>query len=146
MLLTDNSVAQTEPTLYACSNWFEQGFRGLKTVGDPWSASARPTQSRACSQDNGEPLSKPEFLVGIEVAQPHLDVAIAGEDAVWRVSYNAEGLTELCDRLAAAAPAQVVMEATGGLETEVAVALSAAGHAAVVANPRQVRDFARATG
>ena len=41
---------------------------------------------------------------------------------------------------------QIVLEATGGLETEVAVALSAAGHAVVVANPRQVRDFARATG
>ena len=38
------------------------------------------------------------------------------------------------------------MEATGGLETEVAVALSAAGHAVVVANPRQVRACARATG
>ena len=34
-LLTDTPVAQTEPTLYACSNWIEQGFRGLKTVGDP---------------------------------------------------------------------------------------------------------------
>ena len=84
--------------------------------------------------------------MGIDVAQSHLDVAIAGEDTVWRVSHDAAGLTELCARLAAAAPAQVVMEATGGLETEVTVALSAAGHAVVVANPRQVRDFARATG
>ena len=82
-------------------------------------------------------MSKPEFIVGI-------DVAIAGEDAVWRVSYDAAGLTELCDRLAAAA--QIVLESTGGLETEVAVALSAAGHAVVVANPRQIRNFARATG
>ncbi len=38
------------------------------------------------------------------------------------------------------------MEATCGLETKVAVAPSAAGHAVVVANPRQVRDFAPATG
>ena len=91
-------------------------------------------------------MSKPEFLVGIDVAQLHLDVAIAGEDAVWRVSYDAAGLTELRVRLETAAPAQIVMEATGGLETEVAVALSAAGPAVVVANPRPVRDFARATG
>ena len=91
-------------------------------------------------------MSEPEFFVGIDVAQPHLDVAFAGEDTVWRVSYDAAGLTELCARLVTAAPAQIVMEATGGLETEVAVALSAAGHAVVVANPRQVRDFARATG
>ena len=33
--LTDTPVAQTEPTLYACRNWIEQGFRGMKTVGDP---------------------------------------------------------------------------------------------------------------
>ena len=91
-------------------------------------------------------MSEPEFFVGIDVAQPHLDVAFAGEDTVWRVSYDAAGLTELCARLVTAAPAQMVMEATGGLETEVAVALSAAGHAVVVANPRQVRACARATG
>ena len=35
VLLTNTPVAQTEPTLYACRNWIEQGFRGLKTVGDP---------------------------------------------------------------------------------------------------------------
>ncbi len=35
VLLTDTPVAETEPTLYACRNWIEQGFRGLKTVGDP---------------------------------------------------------------------------------------------------------------
>ena len=91
-------------------------------------------------------MSKPEIFVGIDVAQQHLDVAIAGEDTVWRVSHDAAGLTELCARLAAAAPAQIVMEAIGGLETEVAVALNTAGHAVVVANPRQVRACARATG
>ncbi len=35
VLLTNTPVAQTEPTLYVCRNWIEQGFRGLKTVGDP---------------------------------------------------------------------------------------------------------------
>ena len=35
VLLTDTPVAETEPTLYACRNWIEQGFRGMKTVGDP---------------------------------------------------------------------------------------------------------------
>ena len=138
VLLTDTPVAQTEPTLYACRNWIEQGFRGLKTVGDRWSALARPTESRepfgrvtpessrspySCQDPKSAPggpparqgqsracpsitenhaMSKPEFFVGIDVAQPHLDVAIAGEDAVWRVSYDAAGLTELCVRLAAA--------------------------------------------
>ncbi len=91
-------------------------------------------------------MSKPEIFVGIDVAQPHLDVAIAFEDAVWRVSHDAAGLTEQCARLAAVLPAQIVMEATGALETDAAVAQSTAGHTVVVVNPRQVRDFARATG
>ena len=91
-------------------------------------------------------MSKPEFFVGINVAKPHLVVAIAGEDTVWRMSHVDAGLTELCARLVAPEPAQIVMEAAGGPETEVAVALSAAGHAVVVAHPRQVHEFARATG
>ena len=50
VLLTNTPVAETEPTLYACRNWIEQGFRGLKTVGDPlggkWHKTRRldPTQ------------------------------------------------------------------------------------------------------
>ena len=46
VLLTDTPVAQTEPTLYACRNWIEQGFRGLKTVGWKWHKTRRlePTQ------------------------------------------------------------------------------------------------------
>ena len=41
VLLTDTPVAQTEPTLYACRNWIEQGFRGLKTVGGKWHKTRR---------------------------------------------------------------------------------------------------------
>ena len=41
VLLTDTPVAQTEPTLHACRNWIEQGFRGLKTVGWKWHKTRR---------------------------------------------------------------------------------------------------------
>ena len=40
----------------------------------------------------------------------------------------------------------VILEATGGLEAPVASVLAAAGIAVAIVNPRQVRDFARATG
>jgi Transposase len=40
----------------------------------------------------------------------------------------------------------VILEATGGLEVTVASALATAGIAVAIVNPRQVRDFARATG
>ena len=46
VLLTDTPVAETEPTLYACRNWIEQGFRGLKTVGDPLGGKWHKTRRR----------------------------------------------------------------------------------------------------
>jgi transposase len=46
----------------------------------------------------------------------------------------------------ALAPALVVLEATDGFEITVAAGLAAAGLPLVVVNPRQIRDFARATG
>lgn len=49
-------------------------------------------------------------------------------------------------RLRREKPTLVVLEATGGLELPVAAALQSAGLATAIVNPRQVRDFARATG
>ena len=46
VLLTDTPVAQTEPTLYACRHWIEQGFRGLKTVGWKWHKTRRLDPTR----------------------------------------------------------------------------------------------------
>jgi transposase len=87
-----------------------------------------------------------EVFVGIDVSKAHLDVALSDADAVWRVANTEAGIEELVTRLSAKDPALVVMEATGGFEIPSAAALSAAGIAVVIANPRQVRDFARATG
>lgn len=41
VLLTDTQVALTEPTLYACRNWIEYGFRGMQTVGRMWHETRR---------------------------------------------------------------------------------------------------------
>jgi transposase len=59
---------------------------------------------------------------------------------------DGESLAALIDRLAALSPALVVLEATGGFEVTVAASLAAAGIPLAVVNPRQIRDFARATG
>jgi transposase len=64
----------------------------------------------------------------------------------WRVSSDATGIATLVKRLKGLRPALVVLEATGGLEIPAVAALAAAGLPAVVVNPRQVREFARATG
>jgi transposase len=59
---------------------------------------------------------------------------------------DASGIAALRERLLSLAVARVVLEASGGLETALVAELGAAGLPVVVVNPRQVRDFARATG
>ena len=49
VLLTNTPVAQTEPTLYACRNWIEQGFRVLKTVGWKWHKTRRLDPTRVAA-------------------------------------------------------------------------------------------------
>lgn len=84
------------------------------------------------------------LVVGIDVSKNWLDVAMGGESL--RVANDAEGLTELLKRLRDAGAHLVVMEATGGYETQAASVIAAAGLRLAVVNPRQVRDFAKATG
>lgn len=84
--------------------------------------------------------------VGIDVAKAHLEVAVHPEGTAWRSSTAGVGLAETVERLRALGPALVVLEASGGVEVPVVGALAAAGLPVAVVNPRQVRDFAKATG
>lgn len=84
--------------------------------------------------------------VGIDAAAAHLDVAVGPTGGAWRVANDAAGVAELVGRLTALGPALVVLEATGGVELLAASELVAAGVPVAVVNPRQARDFARATG
>jgi transposase len=87
----------------------------------------------------------PGPFVGIDVCKDHLDVALR-PGAAFRVSNDPKGHAELLARLLPLAPQLVVLEATGGLELPAVAALAAAGLAVAAINPRQARDFARATG
>jgi transposase len=87
-----------------------------------------------------------ELFVGIDVAKDHLDVALRPGEQLLRLGNDEAGIAALLDHLQAQSPALVVLEATGGLEMAAVVALAAVGLPVVVANPRQVRDFAKATG
>jgi transposase len=86
-----------------------------------------------------------EAWSGIDVAKAWLDVATSDEP-VWRVANDVAGIATLVAQLTAQRPRLIVLEATGGYETAVTAALVAAGLAVAVVNPRQVRDFAKATG
>ncbi len=85
-------------------------------------------------------------FVGLDVAKATLDVALRPSGETWSVANDEAGVTSLVERLRACGPTLIVCEATGGFERAAVAALAAAGLPVVVANPRQVRDFARATG
>ena len=87
-----------------------------------------------------------EVFVGIDVSKITLDVAIEPLAESLSVSNDDAGIQRLCARLREVNPTLIVMEATGGLQTPVAAELAAAGLAVAVVNPRQVRDYAKATG
>ena len=85
------------------------------------------------------------MFVGIDVAKDRLDVHVRPVGESFVVARDDEGIEALAKRLNTMAPALVVLEASGGFETVVAAGLAAAGLPVAVVNPRQVRDFARAT-
>ncbi len=87
-----------------------------------------------------------EVYVGVDVSKARLDLASRPTGDRFDVANDPAGIDSLVDRLRAARPALVVLEATGGLERPVAAALTAAAIPVAVVNPRQARDFARATG
>ena len=87
-----------------------------------------------------------EHFIGIDVAKDRLDVDTRPGGEVFAVARDSNGLAMLVERLQRLAPALVALEATGGYETVVASALGAAQLPLAVVNPRQIRDFARATG
>lgn len=87
-----------------------------------------------------------ECFVGIDVSKNTLDMRIEPAGAARQVSYDNAGVAQVCQRLTEVGPTLIVMEATGGLETRLASELAAQGLPVAVVNPRQVRDFAKATG
>jgi transposase len=91
-------------------------------------------------------MAQTQTFVGIDVSKAALDVAVRPGGAAFRVANDPAGIAELVERLTPAAPALVVLEATGGYEAPALAALQVAGLPAAAVNPRQARDFARATG
>src|SRR5215213_9040847 len=86
------------------------------------------------------------MFVGIDVAKAELVVSILPSAERFTVENDERGVRTLVERLRALTPTLVVLEATGGYELLTVAALAAATLPVVVVNPRQVRDFAKATG
>jgi transposase len=87
-----------------------------------------------------------EKFVGIDVSKSTLDVCIEPAVQTLHVAYDEAGIGQVVARLRDVNPTLIVIEATGGLEVRIATELAGKGLSVAVINPRQARDFARATG
>ena len=84
-------------------------------------------------------------FVGIDVSQDRLDIAIR-PGALFSIPHEESAITAFLEQLRVLSPTLILMEATGGMEVPLTSALATAGLPVVVVNPRQVRDFAKASG
>jgi hypothetical protein len=91
-------------------------------------------------------MAKPLVFVGIDVAQATLDVAVRPTGEAWQIANDEIAFSDLVERVRQLKPSLIVLEATGGIHLPVVAALAAAKLPVVAVNPRQARDFAKATG
>jgi transposase len=88
----------------------------------------------------------PTYYAGIDVAKDRLDVLLRPSGEYLEATNDERGIRSVVRRLRKEDVALAVLEATGGLEQPAAAALALAGVPVAIVNPRQVRDFAKATG
>jgi len=88
----------------------------------------------------------PERFIGIDISKNTLDIADSLTQKSWQSSNDESGIQSLVEQLTSLKPALIVLEATGGLEIPLASALAEDRLPVAVVNPRQARDFAKATG
>jgi transposase len=93
-------------------------------------------------------MSQP-FFAGIDVSKPQLDVALSQGDEIlefYSIPHTEDEISALIKKFRNTMPQLIVVERSGGLERSLVAHLAEAGLPVVANNPRQVRDFARATG
>lgn len=101
---------------------------------------------------------KRTIWIGIDVAKGTLDIAVKRTEAgqhpaltkraheAWSSPNTDKGVALLVKRLHSLEPDRIVMEATGGYEQRVFLALRTAGLPAVIVPPKAVRAFAEGIG
>lgn len=87
-----------------------------------------------------------EEYVGIDVSKRSLDLGTTSGEGVETFENSPEGISAVVRKLKESRPVLVVLEATGGYEMDLAIALASAKVPLAVVNPGQVRHFAKATG
>jgi transposase len=124
-----------------------------KSLGATFDSPPEPVQVpgtrsriRKVGRARWETLMSTPCYVGLDIAKAQIDLAVEPAGATPRFAHDDAGVSALVAHLRTLAPALIVLEATGGYETDVATALGLAGLPVAIVNPRQVRDFARALG
>jgi len=87
-----------------------------------------------------------ERAFGIDVSKDFLDLATSPTSPVQRLAHDSAGIEAIVEHAQRDRPDRIVVEATGGWESAVVATLAHAGLPVVIVNPRQVREFARASG
>lgn len=87
-----------------------------------------------------------DVYVGIDVAKDKLDVATWGEKSCPELSNSKRGIAKLVKQMLVLGPKLIVVEATGGYEEAVVMALFEAGLPVALVSPQRVRQYARAKG
>ena len=104
----------------------------------------RPFWELESTREGNRHMSK--SFIGIDVLKNNLDARILPETLSFSYPYEPKTIKALIKKLKSFTPELIVMEATGGDEAGIGVALAAAGLNIAIVNPRQVRDYARALG
>jgi transposase len=95
---------------------------------------------------DGSIIDGPRVFVGIDVSKSSWDVYLLPEGRSFTIRVDEGAVGRLREKLGSPAASLVVLEATGGLERQLAAEMIDAGWSVAVVNPRQVRDFAKAFG
>lgn len=89
---------------------------------------------------------KDSMVLGVDVSKQTLDCATYPASGAWQYARDRAGIAALVERAQALGARLVVLEATGGLEMDVAAGLAGAGVPVAVVNPRQTQRFGQALG
>jgi transposase len=93
-----------------------------------------------------KPMTEEAVYVGVDVAKHILDLAVTNSKETKQFNNDHKGITSAVSYIAGLKPVKVILEATGKYEIPLAAELQVNRLPVVIVNPRQVRDFARATG
>lgn len=85
-------------------------------------------------------------FVGIDVSKDILDVAVLGKKSIEQFANAKRGIANLIRQLKLLRPTRIVVEATGGYEQALVLALFAAGLPVALVSPQRVRQYAKAKG